>query len=177
MGRRRVSEDTETSAPQQTTQTTLHSRSEEGTNPPDHFKCPWERCGKTSIGSECERIDRVSWKCPSCGNALSHVNAFDVKGVSKMLNSIRNGSPNAADVGEVVSGGLGEEVYTPRQYCTFKIAATMSQTTIRPGETRADAFRRLVSELEEVREEERSRRMKSFMAALKRMDAIVKGGE
>lgn len=59
----------------------------------------------------------------------------------------------------------GEEMYgKPGQFSTYRVGPFSSSTTVRPGETRVDALRRLSKEMNEFFDEERERAKQAFLS-------------
>lgn len=69
------------------------------------------------------------------------------------------------DEGEEVTCTKGEEMYgKPGQFSTYRVGPFSGTTRVRPGETRAQARRRLMDELNAFADEERETVKKKFLA-------------
>lgn len=69
------------------------------------------------------------------------------------------------DEGDEVSCTKGEEMYgKPGQFSTYRVGPFSGTTKVRAGETRAQARRRLMDELNAFADEERERAKKAFLA-------------
>jgi hypothetical protein len=81
-----------------------------------------------------------------------------------------------AATGETVSYTWGEEKITPvrGEFSTCTVGAFTSTTKVRPGETRADALARLAAEVSEFAETERTRKLGSFVRAMRGLKEQLK---
>lgn len=83
------------------------------------------------------------------------------------FSAVREGfgpTPNG-DEGEEVSCTKGEEMYgKPGQFSTYRVGPFSGTTRVRAGETRAQARRRLMDELNAFADEERERAKKAFLS-------------
>lgn len=77
------------------------------------------------------------------------------------------------DPRETVTVTWGEEIFTPRQYHSFRVGPFSGTTVVREGETRVDAGRRLRRELKALAEEDRLDKHRSYLDAV----ASVSGGK
>lgn len=69
------------------------------------------------------------------------------------------------DEGDEVHATKGEEMYgKPGQFSTYRVGPFSGSTKVRPGETRAQARRRLMDELHAFADEEREIAKKKFLA-------------
>lgn len=76
---------------------------------------------------------------------------------------------------ETVSYTAGEELYTPRQFCSYRVGPMSGMTEIRKGETRPQAGERLRQEIKVLMDVERREKHASFIAALRSVFEATKG--
>lgn len=67
---------------------------------------------------------------------------------------------------ETVSVTWGEELFTPVQFCSFRVGPFSASSALRDGETREQAADRLMRELEKVAAKERETKARVFKQAL-----------
>lgn len=77
----------------------------------------------------------------------------------------------AIGYGELVSATWGEELFTPKQFNSFRLGPFSGSTTVRPGEDRGEAFRRLYAELEAHAEEAFEKKKRDY---LRRLQGILR---
>lgn len=70
---------------------------------------------------------------------------------------------------ETVSATWGEELYTPKQFNSFRVGPFSGTTTVRPGETRAQAAGRLMLDLETLATEAFETKRAGYMTRLSRV--------
>lgn len=68
--------------------------------------------------------------------------------------------------GEMVSVTWGEELFTPVQFCSFRVGPFSASSTLRAGESREQAADRLMRELERIAAKERETKARVFKDAL-----------
>lgn len=72
----------------------------------------------------------------------------------------------SAPTPETVSVTWGEELFTPVQFCSFRVGPFSASSALRDGETREQAADRLMRELEKVAAKERETKARVFKQAL-----------
>jgi hypothetical protein len=71
------------------------------------------------------------------------------------------------DVGQEVTVTYGRELFAPVQYNNFECGPYSATSTIREGETRMGAMKRVLKDLEEFASSERQRKADAWLAAYK----------
>lgn len=74
-------------------------------------------------------------------------------------------------VGDTISMSWGKELFCPVKYNNFEIGPFTASTTIRKGETQAVATERVRRYLAVLAKEEFDRKLKGFLARLKKVGA------
>lgn len=150
--RRRVSAETAVpAANEKPLQVTEPAIEEEGLT---HVTC---RCGRVTTRAVFNRNPHCP--NPECREVLKFSDPYKEK------NSEREMASND-EAGETVTATWGEELFSPKQFHTFKVGPFSATTTLRIGEDRTQAVGRLMRELEKVAEAERQRKRASFLAAI-----------
>lgn len=112
--------------------------------------------------------DKESEPRPGGGSRATH------PGSASNVTSTVSSEPHPEDVGEMVSVTLGEELYSPRQFFTFRVGPFRAETKIREGETRVQAYVRVRVELEEMARLERAQKMKVFLDTMEELFGEMK---
>lgn len=140
-----------------------------------------------SNGTKCSECNELQYKTPgglSCKNGHGGAepaedNAFINEATANGERQARkrekqelaaNGGvgPNvfgSGDEGEEVTVTIGESAYSPRQYNSFRVGPFTSTTRVRQGETRNDAARRVLAQLQVLETEEFNRKIAVFERA------------
>ncbi len=173
---------------------------------PRALLCPFPSCGARQLSSAAKDIKPGVKECIKCRAGLTPMNrAPDITpetkqptreqaqtqpeprkdeprpgGGSRFAHSSGStrdvAAPNPDDVGETVSATWGEELYSPQQFCTFRVGSFTRTTKIREGETALDAKRRIYAEMRQMAEDERHEKMSIYLEALGHMFTVMKGG-
>jgi superfamily II DNA or RNA helicase len=77
--------------------------------------------------------------------------------------------------GEEVTATWGEELFTPRQFNSFRVGPFTYTTKVRRGESVEQAYSRALTFVTHVAEQERARKHKSYVAALKELSQSANG--
>lgn len=76
---------------------------------------------------------------------------------------------NVASAPETVTVTWGEELFTPVQFCSFRVGPYSAATTLRPGESREQAADRLMRELERIAAKERDIKIRVYREGLEKV--------
>jgi len=162
MARRRLENGTPSSEPVQP----------QGLVPPEAFACPF--CKSKMLSAECKQIDKITWACATCKAGLSHANAttIDPPPAKPSKHEPPNEKPFEVLDGnekETITVTWGEELYTPRQFCSYRVGPFSASTTVRKGETRVHAGMRLMEELRAFADVERRAKRQAFTQSLREL--------
>lgn len=156
---------------------------------PARLECPF--CRERFARADAAPVDKTAVACPKCGSAVSDLNAARPKPpaeertlplphvafpVPPIPQAPSNPGPAAvhaspaAGPGETVSMTWGKELFSPTRFHTYEVGPFTEQTTVRPGETVAQARERLRASLEKFAEEERVRKRDSYFRAMREME-------
>lgn len=80
------------------------------------------------------------------------------------VRNVANVAP--ASTSETISVTWGEELFTPVQFCSFRVGPFSASTTLRAGESREQAADRLMRELERIAAKERELKTRVYKDSL-----------
>jgi len=142
------------------------------TSDPRQTPIPGEPFGKPN-GLYCEVCKGPQFDTdggPSCSQGHGGANGLtraEVDALPKVDTSVGPNIFSTQDRGEKVAVTWGEEMIRIADFTNCHVGPFYGETTVREGETRLDAMRRLRDELAQLAEEERRRKVQSFMKFLK----------
>jgi len=118
-------------------------------------------CGRCGQRLTTTRGSVVAWPCGHEGNATAS-RPEDSRASDKQHHA-KTDAPDPANVVRVV---WGKELFSPKQFHSFEVGPFEGSTTLRPGETHAQAMARLMVDLRAFRDEEIPRKWKAYLKAI-----------
>lgn len=87
-----------------------------------------------------------------------------------LLTDTRYPAPTASPASpETITVTWGEELFTPVQFCSFRVGPYSAMTTLRVGESREQAGDRLMRELEKIASKERDIKIRVYREGLEKV--------
>lgn len=78
------------------------------------------------------------------------------------------------DEGDVVTAISAECLYTPKQYCSFRVGPFTVQTKVRAGETSADAMRRAQKAVDKLHDEAFEATLAKFVSEQRKAEGAMR---